>query len=135
MRPPLPLGKKLGLASVFLWFFIGGIAHFMFADAEARIVPEWIPWPETVVFVSGILELLGAAGLLFCRTRSAAGWGLILLTVAVTPANIFMLQHAADFPNVPLWALVARLPLQVGLAWLIYWSAAQSRRRRSGAAA
>lgn len=54
-------------------------------------------------------------------SRRAAGWGLIALTIAVTPANVFMLQHAADFPDVPYWALIARLPLQVALLALIAW--------------
>ncbi|MDQ6684483.1 MAG: hypothetical protein M3Z16_05085, partial [Pseudomonadota bacterium] len=44
------------------------------------------------------------------------------LTLAVTPANVSMLQHADAFPNVPYWALVARLPLQLALLALIVWS-------------
>jgi uncharacterized membrane protein len=44
-----------------------------------------------------------------------------LLTLAVTPANVCMLQHG-DSIAVPYWALVARLPLQVVLLWVIAWS-------------
>jgi uncharacterized membrane protein len=71
--------------------------------------------------VSGVFELLGAVGLLMGRTRRIAGIGLCLLTIAVTPANIYMLQRADLFP-VPHWALVLRLPLQLGLLALIAWS-------------
>jgi len=111
----------IGLAIVFLWFFIGGIAHFVATDLEATIVPPYIPWPVAAVVVSGVFELLGAAGILVPSLRRAAGIGLFLLTLAVTPAHIYMLQQPELF-NVPLWALWLRLPIQVALLALIVWS-------------
>lgn len=110
-----------GLTFVFLWFFIGGIMHFVATEAEARIVPPYIPWPVAAVLVSGVFELLGAAGIVIARTRRAAGVGLFLLTLAVTPAHIYMLQQPELF-NVPLWALWLRLPIQALLLVLILWS-------------
>jgi uncharacterized membrane protein len=86
-----------------------------------RIVPPYIPWPRTTVLVSGLFELLGAFGLLVASTRRLAGIGLFLLTIAVTPANVYMLERA-DLFSVPHWALVLRLPLQAGLLALIAWS-------------
>jgi uncharacterized membrane protein len=114
----------LGLAFVFLWFFVGGLAHFVATDAEMKIVPPYIPSPRFVVMVSGVFELLGAASLLIRRTRRAGLIGLFLLTVAVTPAHIYMLQRP-DLFAVPYWALVLRLPLQVALLALIAWLARQ----------
>lgn len=111
----------IGLAIVFLWFFIGGIAHFAATDLEATIVPPYIPWPVAAVLVSGVFELLGAAGILVPSLRRAAGIGLFLLTLAVTPAHIYMLQQPELF-NVPLWALWLRLQVQVALLALIVWS-------------
>lgn len=107
---------------VFLFFLVGGIAHFALTEVEMRIVPPWFPWPREAVLVSGVFELLGAAGLLWQRSRRAAGWGLFALTLAVTPAHIYMLQQPELFPSVPYWALVLRLPLQVALLVLIAWS-------------
>jgi uncharacterized membrane protein len=113
--------KWAALGFVFLWFLIGGIAHFALTDLEMSIVPPVIPWPRTVVLISGVFELLGAAGLLIQSTRKAAGIGLFALTIAVTPANIYMLEHA-DLFRVPHWALVLRLPSQAVLLALIAWS-------------
>ena len=116
-----PILKRVGLVLVFLWFAIGGVAHFTLTELEMRIVPEWIPWPRAAVLVSGVFELLGAAGILIPVTRRAAGIGLFLLTIAVTPANVYMLQHAELF-HIPRWALIARLPFQALLMALIIWS-------------
>lgn len=51
--------RRIGLAFVFLWFLIGGIAHFAATDTEVRLVPPYIPWPLAAVWVSGVFELLG----------------------------------------------------------------------------
>ena len=114
--------RRIGLTFVFLWFCIGGIAHFVATDLEMTIVPPYLSAPHTLVIVSGIFELLGAVGLLFQPARRAAGMGLMLLTVAVTPANVYMLQRS-DLFHIPYWVLVARLPLQAALLLLMGWSA------------
>src|ERR1700734_3936593 len=85
--------RTAGLVFVFLWFFIGGIAHFAASQLELRIVPPYIPWPRVIVLTTGVFELLGALGVLWPRYRAAAGTGLLLLTLAVTPANVYMLQR------------------------------------------
>lgn len=115
-----------GLLFVFLWFFVGGIMHFVATELEASIVPPYIPWPKAAVWISGVFELLGALGILIPATRRAAGVGLILLTLAVTPAHIYMLQRPELFA-VPLWALWLRLPIQIALLWLIFWSTWRAR--------
>ena len=119
-------GKLIGLSFVFLWFLMGGVAHFAATELEMSIVPPYIPWPRFAVLVSGVLELLGAIGLLVRRFRAAAGCGLFLLTLAVTPANVYMLEHAEEFA-LPYALLVLRLPLQVGLLALIAWSSGAAR--------
>ena len=114
-------GQIVGLAIVFVWFFVGGIMHFVATELEASIVPPYIPWPVAAVLISGVFELLGAVGILVPATRRAAGVGLFLLTLAVTPAHIYMLQRPELF-GVPMWALWLRLPIQGALLWLIVWN-------------
>ena len=120
--------QRVALVFVFLWFFLGGLAHFLLTDAEMSIVPPELPSPRALVLVSGFFELLGALGLLRERTRRAAGWGLVLLTIAVTPANIYMLRMHEQFP-VPEWLLWLRLPFQLVLLWLIWWGSRWRARR------
>ena len=110
--------RLAGLTFVFLWFLIGGIAHFVAAETEVRLVPPYIPWPYVAVWLSGVFELLGAGGLLFAATRRAAGIGLFALTMLVTPVHVYMLQQPQLFA-VPYWLLLLRLPVQVALLALI----------------
>jgi uncharacterized membrane protein len=118
--------KLVGLSFVFLWFLLGGVAHFAATELEMSIVPPYVPWTRLAVLVSGVFESLGAIGLLVRRFRAAAGCGLFLLTLAVTPANVYMLEHSGQFA-VPHALLVLRLPLQVGLLALIAWSSGAAR--------
>lgn len=126
----VPIARRIGLAIVFLWFLIGGLAHFVVTDIGVRIMPPYVPYPRAAVWVSGFFELVGAAGLIFAYTRRAAGIGLFVLTLAVTPANVYMLQRA-DLFDIPIWMLIARLILQVCLLALILWSTAPGRESKS----
>ncbi len=118
----MSLAKKLGLAIVFSWFFFGGIGHFVITDFFVSIVPPAVPFPYAAVYVSGVFELLGAVGILIARLRPFAGAGLFLLTLAVTPANVYMWLNPTLFPDFPGFILSFRLVLQVALLMCIYWS-------------
>ena len=67
-------------------------------------------------------ELLGAVGVLVPGLRGYAGWGLLLLLLAVFPANVHMALHPAEFERIPAWVLYLRLPLQFVLMGWIYWA-------------
>ena len=111
-----------GLAVVFVWFFGGGITHFTNVDFYIAIVPPWWPWPLFAVYASGVFEVLLAILIVWPKTRSLAGLGLIALTLAVTPANVHMWLHPEQFPEVSEAALSIRLVVQVLLLALIWWS-------------
>ncbi len=131
LSEPLQQGtrwRRVALWFVIAWFFFGGLAHFAFTELEASIVPPQIPDATDVVLGTGVLELAGALGLMLPWTRRLAGWCLFALTLAVTPANVYMLHAHDQFPSVPVWLLWLRLPLQLVLLWLIVWG---SRWRRT----
>lgn len=107
-----------------------GVLHFVRSAFFVSIVPAYLPNPAALVYVSGLFEVLGGVGLLVPRVQRAAAYGLIALYVAVFPANIDMLVHAEKFPDVPTWALWARLPFQ---AVFIAWAWWLSRPARPGA--
>ena len=116
------IGRYLGLAIVFAWFMLGGISHFTNVSFFVSIVPPYVPYPLAAVYVSGVCEIVFAIGILLPRTRQWAGNLLILLTLAVTPANVHMWLHPDLFPTVSPMLLAWRLVLQVALLALIWWS-------------
>ena len=114
--------RYCGLAVVFLWFMLGGISHFTNVDFFLAIMPPYVPFHRAAVYVSGAFEILFALGIVAPATRERSGILLMLLTVAVTPANVHMWLHPDSYPNVAPALLSARLVLQVFLLWLIGWS-------------
>lgn len=114
--------KTRVLVVVFAWFLIGGVGHFVAPQFFLGIVPPALPYRIEAVYVSGFFELLGAAGLLVVRLRRAAGIGLLALTVAVTPANVYMWANPQLFPAVPETLLALRLVLQLVLLAGIWWA-------------
>ena len=113
--------KNLGLVVVFIWFMFGGIAHFTNTDFFVAIMPPYIGLHTEIVYISGVLEILGALGILIPACRQWAGNGLILLVLCVSPANIHMWLNPQLFPDVPESFLSIRLVVQVALLLLIWW--------------
>jgi uncharacterized membrane protein len=91
-----PAAIAVGLAAMFA---LTGIAHFappLRRDLIA-ILPPRLPAPALLVTVTGVLELLGAVSLLLPATRVAAAWCMLVLMLAMFPANVY----AARMPNPP----------------------------------
>ena len=100
-------------------FILGGVLHLVRPEIYRPVMPVWLPAHDAMILVSGIAEILGGVGLLVRRTRRAAAMGLILLLIAVFPANIEMLR-IYQARGVAWWAealLWIRLPLQAVLIW------------------
>lgn len=80
-------------------FLIGaGIGHFTNAEAFLAQVPTWMPEPEAVVAISGVIELLLGAALIAApqRFRAAVGWIVAAFFVAIFPGNISQLVTGTD---------------------------------------
>lgn len=117
-------GRRRNARRALAAFFVAaGANHFVFTDFYISIIPPYLPYPRELVWISGVAEIAGGIGLLVERWRPAARWGLILLLLAVFPANLHMALEPDDFSRFPRWALYLRLPLQVVfLAW-VWWAA------------
>jgi uncharacterized membrane protein len=103
-----------------LLFVAAGTVHFIRPAMYEKIVPPQLGHAPELVALSGIAEIAGGLGLMIPRTRRAAGVGLIVLLVAVWPANIFMALEADRFAAVaPAWVLWARVPLQIAMIWWV----------------
>ena len=75
------------------FFGAAGVIHIVAPAAFLRITPGWVPYPDDVIFYTGVAEILGAVGVLIPQTRRLAGGMLALYVACVWPANI---KHALD---------------------------------------
>ena len=91
-----PAAIALGLAAMFV---VTGVAHFVspLRRDMIAIVPPRLPAAGLLVTITGVLELLGAAGLLYPPTRVAAAVSLFVLMLVMFPANVY----ASRMPNPP----------------------------------
>ncbi len=124
MMTDLILEKKQTLKGVFaVCMIVAGITHFIAPDTYVKIVPPQLPYPEAIVYISGFFEILGGIGLLIPLVSQAAAWGLVLLLIAVYPANINMAVNNIHLDNVPDgdWFQAIRLPFQFVLIAWAYW--------------
>lgn len=109
-----------------LFFLLAGASHLTFMRKEFLAqVPNWVPInADTVVIISGIIEILLGASLLFLsKQRIIVGWIVALFLVAIFPGNIAQLvNHNYAFglnSDLLLWL---RLPFQPLLITLVLWS-------------
>jgi uncharacterized membrane protein len=99
-------------------YVLGGVNHFWHPKFYVHIVPDHYAHPAALVRASGVAEILGGTGLFVPATRRVSAAGIILMLVVFLDVHQFMLTHYQRFPEVPLWVLWARIPLQfVLIAW------------------
>ena len=103
-----------------LLYLAAGINHFVNPPFYLKIMPSWLPFPRQLVFISGLCEILFAFLLMFRSTRSLGACLIILLLIAVFPANIQMAINYHQQNNPHLWIALLRLPLQALLIWWAY---------------
>ena len=98
---------------------MAGANHLWHPATYLAIMPDHYSHPGFWVAFTGAAEIAAGLGLLLPQTRRAAAVGIILMLLVYFDVHLFMLRHAHDrFANLPHWALVARLPLQLVLiAW------------------
>jgi uncharacterized membrane protein len=115
---------KTALRWVLTVFMVAaGVNHFVSPADYVAIMPAALPAPLALVYVSGVAEVLGGLGLILPATRRLAAWGLVILFVAIFPANVNMAVNQLPLGSgrPPAWLLWARLPLQAVLVAWAWW--------------
>ena len=101
-------------------FIFAGYYHFKNPYPYLEIMPDCLPFPEFLLYFSGVCEIAGGIGLLIPRLRRLASYGLIALLIAVFPANVNMAVNSIDF-GLPHYLLWWRLPFQLVFILWVYW--------------
>ncbi|WP_298469102.1 DoxX family protein [uncultured Erythrobacter sp.] len=118
---------KSGLRILLAAFYaFAGYAHIVRPEPFLTITPDWVPYPEAVIFWTGIAEVAGAIALVqpfSMKLRQAGGVGLALYALCVWPANInhFAIDMAREDGGLGLVYHVPRMIAQPLLIWLALW--------------
>lgn len=105
-------------------YFLAGMAHIKSPEGFLAITPNWVPYPELVVFWTGVAEILGAVGLFIPKVRKAAAISLALYALCVYPANINHAINNIAMGGEPLswWYHGPRLAFQPVVIWWTLWA-------------
>lgn len=102
-----------------LLYILAGINHFRKPGMYIKIIPPVFKNPKLINILSGAAEIILGVLLTLPFTKSFAACGIIVLLIAVFPANLYMFQNKKAGFGLPRWILFVRLPLQF---ILIYWA-------------
>ena len=108
-----------------LFYGVAGVIHLRSPHGFVAITPGWVPWPETVVLMTGLCEIAGAVALAFVpRLRRAAGIALAAYAVCVFPANINHALGGITIGGVQMswWYHGPRLLFQPVFVWWAVWA-------------
>lgn len=118
-----------GNAAMCAMLLFTALGHFLFPAGMAQMLPPFIPFRLELVWLTGLLEVAGALGLLIPEYRHPAAGCLILFLLLVLPANVYAALHHIDYQKgtndgpgpAYLWV---RVPLQlffIGWIWYFSW--------------
>ncbi len=116
-----------------LCMVFSGISHFIILEQYIAIIPEFLPDPATIVYVSGVLEILGGVGLLIPQVSLFAAWGLGWVFIAICIASIDMIVANTPLTTIPmnLWLQISILPLQFVLILWAWWLSQPDRQQET----
>ena len=129
--------KVAGRGALVIMFLFTGASHFTSMKYDfAAMVPAPLPNDLWVIYLTGLFEIAGAVGLLVPRTRKLAGVCLVLLLIALFPANVYAALSEVPLRGeaaTPLWI---RTPMQLLYIGMVWWTsikegAKEARRMRA----
>lgn len=113
--------KTVSLWIMALLYIAAGANHFLAVEFYRPMMPDYLPLHDFLIYLSGAIEIALGVGLLVAKTRRYAAWGIVLLLIAVFPANIHMYQNPQLFSDMPPSLLLLRLPFQLAfMGWAYY---------------
>jgi len=110
-----PLSARIAMSIMLVFTAFG---HFVFTKGMSMMIPQFIPFKESFVYLTGIFEILLAIGLLIPKLKVISGWTLIIFLLLMLPANIYasinnVNYQKGTFDGNGFTYLWFRIPLQI----------------------
>ena len=119
--------KNITIYCLATLYIVIGIKHFTETDFFIKIIPSYLNYKKELVIISGVIEIILGFLLFFKFTRKIASWGIILLLLAVFPANIYLYTSdlARESLSISKTQALVRMPFQIPLIVIAYWHSQQ----------
>ena len=117
--------KKISLVLLIIGYVAAGINHFRMPQFYIGIIPAYMPFPNILNTLAGVLEIAGGLGLILKSTRKFAAWGIVLLLIAFIPVHTAMLSGHTQLnsaPVHPVWAWVRLFFQPVLIVWAWWYT-------------
>ena len=116
--------KKISFAVLVGFYILAGLNHFLNPDFYLPLIPDYMPYPRGINFLSGLLEMLLGVGLISGFSRKWAVYGIIAMLLAFIPSHVYFIEVGGCLEGglcVPAWVAWVRLlvvhPLLIAWAW------------------
>lgn len=124
-HPEWARSGRIAMCAMLLFTAVG---HFLFTEGMTMMLPEPVPFKKEIVYLTGFIEILAAAGLLIPSLQKITAWLLIIFFILILPANIHAAINHVDYQRATpdgngvtyLWF---RVPLQILFMGWVYLSA------------
>ena len=100
-----------------IMYVIAGINHFIRPKMYVKIMPPYIPAHLSMVYLSGIAEIVLGIAVCFAMTKNYAIYGIIAMLLVFFTVHFYMLSSPEAGAGIPKWILILRIPLQFLLIW------------------
>lgn len=99
---------------------LAGVNHFIIPDFYLQIMPNYLPFPLALIYLSGLAEFFCGVFLIPTKTRRFGAWLSIALLIAIFPANVQMVFNEFEKGGFMFYVAIARLPFQFLMIWWVY---------------
>ena len=109
-----------------LFYLVAGVNHFLNPEFYYALIPDYLPWKETINTISGVAEVALALVIADRAWRRPASVLIILMLILFIPAHVYFIQIGSCVEGglcVPEWIGWARLivlhPILIIWAWWV----------------
>jgi uncharacterized membrane protein len=119
------MAGRIAMSAMLIFTAVG---HYVFVQSMTMMIPSFIPFKKEIVYLTGIIEVAAAIGLLIPKFQNLAAWLLLLFFLLILPANINAAINKLDYQKGTtdgdgLAYLWFRVPLQIFFMVWVYFFA------------
>lgn len=112
---------RFGLSAMLL---LSALGHFIYVEGMTMMIPEVIPFKLSIVYATGVLEILFAVALFVPALKVFTAWTIVVFLILILPMNIYAAYYKVDISSATyngngLNYLWFRIPLQL---LFIFWA-------------